>query len=205
MTKLSRFLVTVAAFLLCAGAGAPAMGADLTDIPLMWKPTDTISSLDAIDMTAFQNATFAMKPFNDLRKRPEEIGKNVEKRLTDRVRLVTTKNDVALWLTDHFGQVLKEFDIDVVKSNSTFTLEADVVKFYVTEESQYKADVGLKVRLRSKNGDMLWEGMVSTSSSQWGSSYKADNYYEALSNATISAVYALLKNDSFRQAVQKNK
>jgi hypothetical protein len=181
------------------------MSADLTDIPLRWKPTDTISSLDAIDMTAFQHVTFAIKPFNDLRKRPEEIGKNVEKRLTDRVRLVTTKDDVALWLTDHFGQVLKEFDIDVVKSNSTVTLEADVVKFYVTEESQYKADVGLKVRLRSKSGDVLWEGMVSASSSQWGSSYKADNYYEALSNATISAVYALLKNDAFRQAVQKGR
>jgi hypothetical protein len=197
--------MTIMAVLLGAGVAAPAMSADLTDIPLRWKPTDTISSLDAIDMTAFQHVTFAIKPFNDLRKRPEEIGKNVEKRLTDRVRLVTTKDDVALWLTDHFGQVLKEFDIDVVKSNSTVTLEADVVKFYVTEESQYKADVGLKVRLRSKSGDVLWEGMVSASSSQWGSSYKADNYYEALSNATISAVYALLKNDAFRQAVQKGR
>ena len=177
----------------------------LLNIPLLWKPTETISALDAIDLTAFQNASFTMKPFNDLRKKPAEIGKNVEKRFSDRIRYVTTRDTVAAWLTDRFGKILSEFDIAVVKDGGTLSLEADITKFYVTEESVYKADIGLKVLIRSKNGDVLWEGMVAVSSNRWGKSYNADNYYEALSNACIDVVYSLLKNDSFMQAVKKSK
>ena len=63
----------------------------------------------------------------------------------------------------------------------------------------------MKVRLRSKNGDMLWEGMIAVSSNRWGSSYKAENYHEVLSNACIDVAYNLLKNDSFLLAVKKSK
>jgi len=180
-------------------------GSSLLDIPLLWKPTETISALDAIDLTAFQNASFTIKPFNDLRKKPSEIGKNVENRSFNNIRYVTTRDNVAAWLTDRFGKILSEFDISVVKDGGTLLLEADIVKFYVTEESVYKADIGVKVRIRSKNGDALWEGMVAVSSNRWGKSYKADNYNEALSNACIDVAYNLLKNDSFRQAVKKSK
>ncbi|MCK9418747.1 MAG: hypothetical protein M0R70_05125 [Nitrospirae bacterium] len=177
-------------------------GSSLLNIPLVWKPTETISALDAIDLTAFQKATFTIKPFNDLRKRPSEIGKNVETKSFGKIRYVTTRDNVAAWLTDRFGKILSEFDIAVVKDGGTLSLEADVVKFYVTEESAYKADIGLKVRIRSKTGDVLWEGMTAVSSNRWGRSYNADNYNEALSNACIDVIYALLKNDSFLQAVK---
>ncbi len=180
-------------------------GSSLLDIPLLWKPTETISALDTIDLTVFQNATFTVKPFNDLRKKPSEIGENVEKSSFSQIRYVTTRDNVAAWLTDRFEKILAEFDLSVVKDGGTLLLEADIVKFYVTEESVYKADIGLKVRMRSKNGEVLWEGMVSVSSNRWGSSYKADNYSEALSNACIDVVYNLLKSDSFLQAVKKNK
>ncbi len=69
----------------------------------------------------------------------------------------------------------------------------------------YKGEVGLKVRLRSKSGAVIWEGTTVGSAERWGSSYKAENYYEALSNAALQAVYGLLKSDAFRQAVQKNR
>jgi hypothetical protein len=177
----------------------------LLNIPLVWKPTETISALDAIDLTAFQNISFTINPFNDLRKKPSEIGKNVEKRISDKIRYVTTRDNVAAWLTDRFGKIISEFDITVVNNGGTLLLEADIVKFYVTEESVYKADIALKIRIRSKNGDVLWEGMASVSSNRWGKSYQADNYNEALSNACIDVVYNLLKSDSFVQAIRKHK
>ena len=188
-----------------ADAGNEYPGSSLLNIPLLWKPTDTISDLDAIDLTVFQNISFTIKPFNDVRKKPSEIGSNVEKKSFGTIRYVTTRDNVSEWLTDRFGKILSEFDIAVVKDRDTLSLEADIVKFYVTEESLYKAIVGLKVRLRSRNGDMLWEGMIAATSSRWGNSYKAENYYEALSNACIDVVYSLLKNDSFLQAVKKSK
>ncbi len=188
-----------------ADAGNEYAGSNLLNIPLLWKPTDTISALDPIDLTLFQNASLTIKPFTDVRKKPSEIGINVEQKSSGKIRYVTTRDNVAEWLTDRFGKILSEFDITVVKSGGTLSLEAEIAKFYVTEESAYKADIGLKVRLRSKNGDVLWEGMIAVSSNRWGSSYKAENYNEVLSNACIDVAYNLLKNDSFLQAVKKSK
>jgi hypothetical protein len=176
----------------------------LLNIPLVWKPTETISALDAIDLTAFHHASIIVKPFNDLRKKPSEIGKNIESKF-GKIRYVTTRDNVAAWLSDRFGKILSEFDISVVKDGGTLSLEADIVKFYVTEESVYKADIGLKVRIRSKKGDVLWEGLVAVTSNRWGKSYQADNYNEALSNACIDVVYNLLKSESFMQAAKMNK
>jgi len=180
-------------------------GSSLLNIPLVWKPTDAISALEPIDLTVFKNASFTIKLFNDVRKKPSEIGMNVEKQSAGKILYVTTADNVSEWLTDRFGKILSEFDIAVVKDGAAMSLEADIVKFYVTEDSTYKANVGLKVRLKSKKGDMLWEGTIAASSSRWGSSYKAENYYEALSNTCIDVVYNLLKSDAFLQAVKKSK
>ncbi len=202
--KIVRLPIMAALVMLCSITAVPASGAELRNIPLAWKPTETISALDAVDLTVFRNVRFVVNAFNDIRKRPEEIGKNVEKRDTDQVLLVTTRDNVAAWLADRFAKILEEFEIDVVRSGGTLLLDADIVKFYVTEESVYKANVALKVRVKTPGGAVIWEGMTSGSATRWGSSYKAENYYEGLSNATISAVHGLLKNDSFKQAIQKN-
>ncbi len=202
--KIVRLPFIAALIVLCTIMVLPAAGAELRNIPLEWKPTDTVSALDAVDLTVFHNVAFTINPFNDIRKRPEEIGKNVEKRFSEQALLVTTRDDVASWMTGRFAKILGEFEIDVVKNGGTFLIDADIVKFYVTEESTYKADVALKVRVKTTGSAVIWEGLIASSASRFGSSYKAENYFEALSNDTISAVHALLKNDSFKQAIQKN-
>jgi hypothetical protein len=203
--KLLVLFLFVATVAFCSFAWAKNEVVELKDIPLVWKPTEAVKAYEAIDLTAYQKATFTIKPFNDLRKDPAQIGENLEKRGNKQVFRVTTKDSVAAWLTDRFSKTLSEFDLDVVKNDGTFTLEADIVKFFVVEEAVYKAEVALKVRLRAKSGDVIWEGLASASSSRWGSSYKAENYYEALSNTTISVVHSLLKNTQFLEAVRKNK
>jgi hypothetical protein len=116
---------------------------------------------------------------------------------------VTTKDSVPDWLTFRFARILSDFDLTVVKTDGNLKLEAEVIKFYVTEESSYKAEVSLKVRLKSADNKKVWEAMTTGTVSRVGGSFKADNYYETLSDATISAVYDLLKNNSFLQAVHK--
>jgi hypothetical protein len=177
----------------------------LKDIPLEWRPTDDVRSLKAIDLSVFQNTHFMISPFNDLRKKPTEIGVNIERRLSSQELLVTTKDNVASWVTYYFSKTFSDFDMNVVKEKGNLTLEADIMKFFVTEQSIYKGQVALKVRLLSKTKAVIWEEMVSGESVRFGKSYSATNYYEALSNALISAVHLLLKNDAFKNAVQKGK
>jgi hypothetical protein len=178
---------------------------EFKDIPLQWKPTEDVRALKAIDLSVFKNAQFVIRPFNDLRKNPAEIGVNRERRFSNNDLLVTTKDHVVQWVTYQFSRTLSDSAIALVKDNGNFTLEADIVKFYVIEKSVYKGDVALKIRLLSKSNALLWEGMISGDSTRFGRSYQVDNYYECLSNAVIFAVHSLLQNDSFKLAVQKGK
>jgi hypothetical protein len=178
---------------------------ELKDIPLQWKPSEDVRTFRAIDLSVFHDAHFMVKPFTDVRKKPNEIGINIEKRLADRDLLVTTKDNVPQWLTSHFSRTLSNFGIDVVEDKGNFTLQAEVVKFFVTEKTLYKGEVALKIRLLSKSNTVIWEELVSGESTRFGRSYLPDNYYEALSNAVIYAVHYLLKDNSFQRAVQKEK
>ena len=201
--KKAQWLLIVSFALLVPTVCMAAAFSELKDIPLEWKPTKPVSTYVAIDMTVYKNVRLVITPFGDARKRPSEIGQNIERRLADRDLLVTTKHSVTDWLTYNVTKVLSDFDITVVKTNGNVTLEAEVVKFFVTEKAIYQAEVSMKVKLKSAANQVIWEEMITGNASRFGGSYRAENYYEALSDATISAIHNMLKNDSFVKAVQK--
>lgn len=176
----------------------------LKDIRLVWRPSDTISSYGAIDLPIYQNTKFIIMPFTDMRKQPSEIGINTEKRFSNIDMLVTTNQNVAEWLKDKFTKVFRQFGVNVVTENGTFFVDVDVDKFFVTENARYNAEVSLNVKLSAKSGVVIWQGMTTGTVSLYGRSFKAYNYNEALSDATISAIHGLLNNDAFKQAVLKN-
>lgn len=196
------FLLSLVAFL--GFTPRDSFAGDLTNISLEWKATDSARDLEPVDITAFQNVKIVVAPFTDLRKNQAEIGKNIEKG-EDKARLVTTKDNVAPWLTERVAESLKQFEVNVVKSGGDATLEADIIKFYVVETGTYSGTVALKWRLKSPAGALIWEGMTSDEAHRFGRSYKEDNYLEALGNATMGAVHSLLKFDPFLQALKKMK
>jgi hypothetical protein len=178
---------------------------ELRNVSLTWSPSVSITGLDPINTTVFRNKKIIVKPFTDSRRNPQEIGRNIEKRKSDKELIVTTKDNVALWLTERFNQVLSEFDVAMVKNEGTVILESDILKFYVTESAIYKANVALNMKLLTTEGSVLWEGMVIGAASNWGASYKENNYHESLSNACIDLVYNFLKNEQISQAMKTMK
>jgi hypothetical protein len=201
--KKAQWLLIVSLALLVPTFCMAAAFSELKGLPLEWKPTKLVSTYGAIDMTIYKNVRLVVTPFGDSRKRPSEIGQNIERRLADRDLLVTTKNSVTDWLTYNVTKVLSDFDIMVVKTNGNVTLEADVIKFLVTEKAIYQAEVAMKVKLKSAANQVIWEEIITGTATRFGGSYKAENYYEVLSDATISAIHNMLKKDSFVKAVQK--
>jgi len=204
---MKNILILILSLLVCGALVTPGyaqVNAGLKDIPLKWKPTEAISSYGSIDATAYRNARFVIKPFTDLRTQPENIGINLEKKFSGQNMQVTTQQNVASWLTDAVAKVFSQFGLAVVTGNGTSFVDAEIVKFFTTEGSDYKAEVSLHITLTSKNGTVIWKGVTTGSSTRFGRSFKAENYYEALSNATISAVHGLLKDESFKQAALKN-
>ncbi|CAN0506555.1 unnamed protein product, partial [Phaeothamnion confervicola] len=49
--------------------------------------------------------------------------------------------------------------------------------------------------------NILWVVMTTGTSSRFGISYKAGNYYEVLSDALIGATHELMTNPGFRKAL----
>lgn len=203
-------LITFISFtvILSIFVGGSRLAADmkpLKDIPLQWKPTEDIRTFKAVDLSVYQDVQIFIKPFNDLRKKPKEIGVNIERRHFPEDMPVTTRDDVSQWLTYYFTKALSDFDIQVAKDRTPWTLEGDIIKFFVTEKNAYKAELALKMRLIGKNNEVLWEDMISGEATRVGKSYLDLNYYESLSDAVLYAVHSLLKNPAFQQAVKKGK
>jgi len=172
----------------------------LKDISLKWKPRNSVSSLDPIYTSTFRNQRVVIAAFTDARKNPAEIGKNNEKKGREFNLIVTTKDNVPLWLTDRFTRLLNELGIQTVKDNGTLLIEAEVLKFYVTEESLYQANVAMKIKIKAPAGRLLWEGMVEGTSKRFGRSYKEENYHESLGDACVSLVINFFKNEQVRRA-----
>jgi hypothetical protein len=160
--------------------------------------------MDFVDTTYLKPVRIAVKPLHDMRRNKKEIGRNIELRLADRVIYVTTRTDIPAWLAGNLVTVLNDFDANI-SNDYDIALDADILRFYSVESSEYKSTVALKVRAFSRSGALLWEDVVVGKSVRRGRSYQSEHYCAGLSNATIDAVYNLVKNESFRQVVLRQK
>jgi hypothetical protein len=181
-------------------AAPPAKRDKLENSPLVWKPTTNTASLGAVDLTGLGNVKLQVPKVADGRQNPTLLGANKENATP---RIITTSNDVPAFVTEHMKQIIAAAGLNVVDSGGTYVLKADLKQFYVDETDTYKGDVRLLVTLTNASGKAVWTGTTGGSSTRFGRSYKAENYYETLSDSLIEATYNLLKNPGFHDALAK--
>ncbi len=170
------------------------------DVPLTWKPTNDIYDSETTTLSGVYSHKFKIMAFSDLRENKKEIAKNIEK---SPEKVVTTRDDVAEWCGSRFSTIVKQHGFNVVENDASIIITGDIIRFYVTEDSVYKADIGIKMTAKNATGKVLWQGMMIGKATRFGRSYKLENYYETLSDAYINAVNGLLKNQDFKLALQK--
>ncbi len=177
----------------------PSRAADpLHNIPLTWKPTSKTTA-GAVDLTALGNARIRVIGLTDARKSLELIGENREK---GGVLTVTTKDNVAGFVTQRLRDLLAGNGLNVVDNGETVSLSGEIRKFFVAETNTYQGEVVLMLTVSNPAGKALWTGIVSGASQRFGRSYKAENYHETLSDALIEAVNNLLRNPGFEKALR---
>jgi hypothetical protein len=91
--------------------------------------------------------------------------------------------------------------IKVVDSGGTAILKTELRRFFVDETNTYQAEVILRVTLTDPDGNVLWSGLSSGAAARRGRSYRADNYYETLSDSLVGAVQQLIQNRGFHKAL----
>jgi hypothetical protein len=170
----------------------------LDNIPLVWKPTSSLGAAGRVDLADVRAAKVKVAPMADRRQAPSLIGENREESMP---RTVTTRDDVAAFLTVRFKMLLTNAGLDVVDSDETAIVKGEVKQFFVAETSTYEAQVRVLITVADPSGNARWSGVTEGSARRFGRSYRAENYYEVLSDAVVTAVAGLLTDDGFQKAV----
>ena len=193
-------LVAVCAAGAAAGAEPTPKRDKLEGIALIWKPTTRPSELGPVNTTGLSGVRLQVEPFTDGRANPALIGQNREE---PQVRKVSTTNDVPAFVADRMRRIIAGMGIATVDAGGTHFLKGEVKQFFVDETSRYQSDVVVAVTLTDATGKTLWTGSTNGSATRFGRSYKADNYYETLSDALLQATFYLVKNPTFHDALAK--
>lgn len=186
---------------LLAASGSAMASKDLSNIPLVWSPTQSFAEFGAIDLNGIGNVKVQFSGFTDVRKNPGLIAENHEK---NPVRQVTTKDNVASFLTDHVKETFGKAGINVVDSGGDVIVSGEIRDFFVNESEEYVGSVTVYVTVTDKAGKVLWQGVAGGGATNFGRSYKADNYYETLSNAVLKLSNSMLNSQGFRTALQSS-
>jgi hypothetical protein len=200
-----RLRLLAAAFIVSSLAGGAALARDtlLQNIPLKWSPTSTFSEMGTIDLSGNIVATsIHFDALVDTRQNPSLIAENREK--TDNVRPVTTSGDVAGFVTDHLKDTLHGVGLNTVEGPADVNISGEIRQYFVTETTTYKGEISLLIHVKNSAGKELWTGVIGGDAERFGRSYRADNYYEVMSDMLLRASYNLLASAGFREALQKH-
>jgi hypothetical protein len=166
----------------------------LEHIPLQWRPTSDLR-LGTAQMTA---SPVRVATFIDGRDNKEAIGEHTE---DHDPKPVTTSDDVGAFVSTHIRQLFDQAGIKTVDSNDGVTIQGEVKTFFVREGGTYKSEVAIHLTVIDQNGKTLWNGLASGEATRFGRSYKAENYYEVLSDAVVNTVSSMLQAADLQKAI----
>jgi hypothetical protein len=196
-----RFLAFASFAFLVVDAAAVA-GGDLQNIPLKWTPTSTFVEMGHVDVNGpMASAKIHFEPLVDTRQNPSLVAENREK--PEKIRQVTTSGDVAAFVTDHLKDTLHGAGLNIVDGPADVIISGEIRQFFVTEVNTYGGEMSVLLHVKSSAGKELWTGAAAGDSTRWGRSYKADNYYETMSDMILRAAFNLLSTPGFRDAFGK--
>jgi hypothetical protein len=175
----------------------------LQNIPLKWTPTQSLSEMGPIDVSGSLLTTkIHIDTFVDTRSDSSTIAENREK--PGKFLPVTTSGDVPGFITEHLKEVLHGASVEIVDGPGDVTLSGDIRQFFVTETNLYRGDLSVLVHLKNAKGKEIWSGVILGSAEHFGRSYKADNYYETMSDTIVNAAHNILTNPVFHEALNSH-
>jgi len=182
----------------CVALTACANNQKLENVPLVWKPTVApLGTSHDFAVMHLSPRSITVLPLQDQRSNRSLIGENREENVP---RPITTSDNVAVFMTQHIRDLLAQAGYNIVDTNGQLELGGEVVSFFVPETGTYVGNVRIRAALRSGN-KVLWQGIVGGTAEHFGRSYKAENYYETLSDSLVQLVENLLRDPGFQKAL----
>jgi hypothetical protein len=179
------------------GLSAPAFAQKtLEGIPLVWKPTNR-KDTGVVNLGELLNVKIQVQGLVDTRAAKAKFGESQEGKAP---KPVTTSDNVAEFCTQNFRNTLKQYGLTIVPDGGDVVVGGEILEFMVIETNTYKGKVRLKLTV-NRGGKTEWGGVTSGTSSRWGRSYKAENYYETISDSLLEATTNVIRDEGFRKAL----
>jgi hypothetical protein len=166
----------------------------LEHVQLKWRATSEVK----LGTVEFTQAPVQFEAFEDVRENKTAIGENRE---DDQPKPVTTNDDVGAFVGTHVRQLFDHAGFKTVDSDGAVTIKGEVTQFFVRETITYQSNVSVHVTATGHDGQVLWSGTASGEATRFGRSYRAENYFEVLSDATVNLVSSMLQSAEFQRAL----
>lgn len=170
-----------------------------TDI--YWNPNVLAEDFMVESLGVFKNIDLGIKPLSDARTNKDNIGT-----ITSNGQSITVipNPDIGSWCTKNLISGLKFLGLKSVTKNGSFSFEGDVTGFSIQQDITMRGDIGLSLSC-NKDGLTVWEGRIQGHSELYVIPSGSDGISECMSNTLINALYNLLNDKSFVDAVKKSK
>ena len=171
----------------------------LENILLDWRPTE-YKAPAAVIRHSLASLSLHCLPFIDKRTMDTAIiGKNVEH---TKEKTVTTCESVAQWCRQHFSEMLHTAGAQLSDDSSAISIRATIDRFFVTEGNTYEGVACMTFQVMDGAGGRLYDKTIENKASNWGRSFKVQNYQETLSNVLVSVYKTLLEDENFLRAIK---
>lgn len=168
---------------------------------ISWKPNVLEDDFHVESIESFRNVHLSFKPLSDYRTAKESIG-NIN--FNGQPKAIIPKDDIGLWCSKNLKNCCKFLGLEGATKTSPFSFEGEITDFSIMQDITMHARIGLSLSC-NKDGLTVWEGSVEGNSELYVIPTGSDGISECLSNTLINAVYSLLNDKSFVDAVNKSK
>lgn len=193
----------------CSSTGSKVELGDKPDIfaapkgntSINWNPNVLVEDFMVESLEVFKNVDLGIKPLSDARTNKDNIGTVTS---NGQPKTVIPDSDISSWCTKNLISGLKFLGLKSVAKNGSFSFEGEVSTFSIQQDITMRGEIGLSLSC-SKDGLTVWEGRIQGHSELYVIPSGSDGISECMSNTLINAIYNLLNDKSFVDAVKKSK
>jgi hypothetical protein len=188
--------VFIMPILLSLSIGCLTTAPELIQVRMDYTPTNMVNPPKGMTGSAI-----FISPITDKRKDPDQIGENNEN-----PKVVPAKASPQEVLSSMETAFKKEFagaGLNVVdsKEKAQRVIDISLTRLWVAEKNTFDAAVVTQVEVKDKDGKVLDSQSFKGTATRWGSSYSADEYRKAVSDAVVELLKNMFDNDAFMKSL----
>ncbi len=197
-----RLLILAILLLLPFGSAAHARK-NVTTFPLQFRPTEETVQVGQLLPEAMTRRPVELQVLDGRRQEdPAAIGTRSDD--DDVIHTLRAGNEVRGFVQDAVGRLMREWRVPT-GPDADQILEMELTKLRLTETDKavgatYKAEVQIRVVLRSRAGTSLWTADIFGDATRYGRKRSAENSNEVLSDALVEAVVSAFEHRNLQAA-----